>query len=256
MRCCSSTASWTPAQSGNRRSAGSTPTFRRSRSIFRAWASFVPMPGKSRSNATQPNRALIEQIGKPIILVAQMGAQIAELAAIAARARVKGLVLLAPVPLAGVNAPPEVVASFKRVGGDAVLQRETRRNLSFKLSQEAEALLGEFGDVVKPATVAALVDAWNNGDSAGTVARPFTGPVLVVRGADDPFCYRRHGQRGRSAIYPCADPEGRARRPLASRGAATHPRRRTARGLPEDALAGALLEATVHKHSQRRSPYR
>jgi len=123
-----------------------------------------------------------------------MGAQIAELAAIAARARVKGLVLLAPVPLAGVNAPPEVVASFKRVGGDAVLQRETRRNLSFKLSQEAEALLGEFGDVVKPATVAALVDAWNNGDPAGTVASPFTGPVLVVRGADDPFCYRRHGQ--------------------------------------------------------------
>jgi hypothetical protein len=34
---------------GNRRSAGSTPTFRRSRSIFRAWASFAPMPGKSRS---------------------------------------------------------------------------------------------------------------------------------------------------------------------------------------------------------------
>jgi pimeloyl-ACP methyl ester carboxylesterase len=143
-----------------------------------------------------------------------MGAQMAELAAIAARARMKGLVLLASVPLAGVNAPSEVVASFKRVGGDAVLQRETRRNLPFKLSQEAEALLGEFGDVVKPATVAALVDAWNNGDPAGTVASPFTGPVLVVRGADDPFCYRRHGQGGSLSDLPM-------RRSRGSREAAT-----------------------------------
>jgi pimeloyl-ACP methyl ester carboxylesterase len=194
MRCCSSTASWTPAQSGNRRSAGSTPTFRRSRSIFRAWASFVPIPGKSRSNAMQPIPGTGRTDRQAHHHRRPDGRADRRIGGEAARARVKGLVLLAPVPLAGVNAPPEVVASFKRVGGDGVLQRETRRNLSFKLSQEAEALLGEFGDVVKPATAAALVDAWHNGDPAGTVASPFTGPVLVVRGADDPFCCRRHGQ--------------------------------------------------------------
>jgi pimeloyl-ACP methyl ester carboxylesterase len=232
MRCCSSRLH------GRRRSLGTDdqpaprrPSEGHDRSSGHGPVSFL-CRGSLAPTLRSRYRARIEQIGKSIIIVAQMGAQIAELAAIAARARMKGLVLLASVPLAGVNAPPEVVASFKRVGGDAVLQRETRRNLSFKLSQEAEALLGEFGDVVKPATVAALVDAWNNGDPAGTVASPFTGPVLVVRGADDPCCYRRHGQGGRSAIYPCADPEGRARRPLASRGAATRPRRCTARGLP------------------------
>jgi pimeloyl-ACP methyl ester carboxylesterase len=131
---------------------------------------------------------LINYLARPVIIVAQsMGAQIAELVALANPSRVKGLVLLTPVPLAGVNAPPEAVAPFRQIGGEAALQRQARRNLSYALSSEAEALLGGLGDVVKPATVSALVDAWNNGDPAGIVASTFTGPVLIIRGAADPF---------------------------------------------------------------------
>jgi Alpha/beta hydrolase family/SnoaL-like domain len=116
-----------------------------------------------------------------------MGAQIAELAAITNRTLVRGLVLLTPVPLQGVNAPPEAVAPFKQLGGEPGLQRQTRRNLSHSLSAEAGAVLGGFGDVVKPAVVTALVDAWNNGDPAGTEPSNFTGSVLIIRGAGDPL---------------------------------------------------------------------
>jgi pimeloyl-ACP methyl ester carboxylesterase len=82
---------------------------------------------------------LLQEIGKPVVIVAQsMGAQIAELAASANPTLVRGLVLLTPVPLRGVNAPLEAVAAFKQLGGEPVLQRQMRRNLSHSPSAEAE----------------------------------------------------------------------------------------------------------------------
>lgn len=134
---------------------------------------------------------LVENLGKPVVIVAQsMGAQIAELVAVTNPRLVKGLVLLAPAPLGGVHASAEMVEPFKRLGGEPVLQRQARRNLSHALSPQDEALLGDLGDVVKPSVVSALVDAWNNGDLAGAEPSAFTGPVLIIRGAADPFVTR------------------------------------------------------------------
>jgi pimeloyl-ACP methyl ester carboxylesterase len=129
---------------------------------------------------------LIEQIGKPVVIVAQsMGAQIAELAAVASPGLVRGLVLLAPIPLRGLNAPAEAIRRFKQLGGQPGLQRQARRNLSHALSAENEALLGAAGDLVDPSVVATLVDVWNSGDPAGDEPSAFLAPVLVIGGASD-----------------------------------------------------------------------
>ncbi|WP_409189286.1 alpha/beta fold hydrolase [Bradyrhizobium sp. RDM4] len=134
---------------------------------------------------------LIQEIGKPVVIVGQsMGAQVGELAALMNPKLVAGLVLITPVPLRGVNALPEAVAPFKQLGGEPALQRQARRSLSHSLSAEAEALLGEFGDMVRPAIVAALVDAWNSGDPDGIQPSAFSGSVLIIRGASDPLVTR------------------------------------------------------------------
>jgi pimeloyl-ACP methyl ester carboxylesterase len=132
--------------------------------------------------------AVLKQIGKRAIIVGHsMGAQIAELVGVANPDLVAGLVLLTPVPLGGVNAPAEAVQPFKNLGGQPDAQRQTRRNLSHALTPTDEDALVQLGDPVRPSVVSALVDAWNNGVAAGTQSSRFSGPVMVIRGASDPF---------------------------------------------------------------------
>jgi hypothetical protein len=116
-----------------------------------------------------------------------MGAQVAELVAADHPELTKGLVLVTPVPLGGVQAPEEIIRPFRQLGADPGVQRQQRRALSHALTAEDLERLGQFGDVVAPSTVARLVDVWNEGDPAGETASRFTGPVLIVRGEDDPF---------------------------------------------------------------------
>jgi hypothetical protein len=47
--------------------------------------------------------------------------------------------------------------------------------------------LVDAGARIAPVVVAATVDAWNTGDPAGLERTVFTGPVLIIRGAGDPF---------------------------------------------------------------------
>jgi pimeloyl-ACP methyl ester carboxylesterase len=132
--------------------------------------------------------AVLKELGKPTVIVGQsMGAQVSELVAAAHPELVLGLVLITPVPLGGVNAPAEAVQAFKSLGGQADAQRQTRKHLSHALSQAEEDMLGRFGEVVRPSIVSALVDAWNNGHPTGADQSQFDGPVMLIRGAVDPF---------------------------------------------------------------------
>jgi pimeloyl-ACP methyl ester carboxylesterase len=127
-------------------------------------------------------------LGKPVVIVGHsMGAQVAELVASAHPDRVRGLVLLTPVPLAGVNAPEEVVAPFKQLGGQSKAQRNMRIQLSHALSEPDIERLQEFGENIKASVSPHLVDAWNNGHARGASHSVFSGPVLILRGASDPF---------------------------------------------------------------------
>jgi pimeloyl-ACP methyl ester carboxylesterase len=116
-----------------------------------------------------------------------MGTQIAELTATARAARVRGLVLLAPVPLSGTQLPEEAIAPFKALGGNLPAQRTVRQQLSPALAQAALDRLDRSGARVAPATAAAYVDAWNNGLPDTPAVSAYTGPVLLVRGAADGF---------------------------------------------------------------------
>src|SRR6201993_2512332 len=80
---------------------------------------------------------IVQRIDGPVIVVGQsLGTQVAELVAARHQDRVRGLVLLTPVPLGGTHLPAEVVAPFKALGGDRVAQRKLRGELAPNLGGE------------------------------------------------------------------------------------------------------------------------
>lgn len=132
--------------------------------------------------------AHIDRLGVPVILVGQsMGAQTIELAAALRPEMVRALVLLTPVPLGGVGLSGEVLEQFRALGSDAEARHDQRVALSHDLDTAELEMLDELGSLVPPAMVARLVDIWNEGHSSGHLASTFSGPVIVVRGASDPF---------------------------------------------------------------------
>lgn len=132
--------------------------------------------------------AFVDALAKPFVIVGHsLGSQIAELVAAARPERAAGLVLISPVPLAGVKLPPEAVAPFRTLGGRSDQQRQVRAQLTSHLDARRADRLVAMGDLVRPPVVEALVDAWNGGHAAGEVPSRFEGPVLILGGADDPF---------------------------------------------------------------------
>nr|WP_180166597.1 alpha/beta hydrolase [Stenotrophomonas sp. SbOxS2]NYT99449.1 alpha/beta hydrolase [Stenotrophomonas sp. SbOxS2] len=158
----------------------------------------IDLPGMGGSEAepesisldsyAQDLASVVDSIDGELVIVAQsMGAQVAELVARLRPAAVKGLVLITPVPLAGVGAPDEVVAPFRSSGGQADIQRQLRTALSHGLSDDRLDMLATLGLLVRPDVVARLVDVWNGGHETGQSKSDFPGPVLVIRGASDTF---------------------------------------------------------------------
>lgn len=132
--------------------------------------------------------AVVEALDKPVILVAQsMGTLVAELVAGDHGDRVQGLVLLSPVPLAGVGLPDEVAEPFRSLGGQPEPQRAVRQQLSASLPEAELDRLVVVGTRVPADVVRDLVTCWNEGHPRGSDASLYRGPVLVGRGADDGF---------------------------------------------------------------------
>ncbi|WP_426004835.1 alpha/beta fold hydrolase [Paenarthrobacter sp. NyZ202] len=124
----------------------------------------------------------------PVVLVGHsMGAQLVELAAVARPAKVTGLVLLTPIPLAGVHLSGESAESFRSLGGNVEAQRQGRLAVTASLTPQALELLLTSGAKPAPAVVAQVFDAWNDGDPAGLENSAFGGPTLVLNGTEDPF---------------------------------------------------------------------
>jgi pimeloyl-ACP methyl ester carboxylesterase len=131
---------------------------------------------------------ILEGIDGPVIVVGQsLGTQVAELLAAQHSDRVRGLVLLTPVPLGGTQLPDEVVAPFGAVGGDRVAQRRMRAELSPHLSEEQIDRLTALGVPVAADVTAHYVDVWNNGVRNAPATSAFDGPVLIIRGGADGF---------------------------------------------------------------------
>jgi pimeloyl-ACP methyl ester carboxylesterase len=127
-------------------------------------------------------------IDGPVIVVGQsLGTQVAELVAARHSDRVRGLVLLTPVPLGGTRLPAEVVAPFGGLGGDRVAQRLLRAELSPHLDEEQLDRLTDIGVPVAVDVTAHYVELWNNGVRSAPAASDFSDPVLIIRGGADGF---------------------------------------------------------------------
>jgi pimeloyl-ACP methyl ester carboxylesterase len=131
---------------------------------------------------------VVQRIDRPVIVVGQsLGTQVAELVAARHPDRVRGLVLLTPVPLGGTRLPDEVVAPFGALGGDRVAQRRLRAELSPNLSEQQLDRLTDIGAPVAADVVSHYVDVWNDGLSNAPATSGFAGPVLIIRGGADAF---------------------------------------------------------------------
>jgi esterase len=131
---------------------------------------------------------ILSGIDGPVIVVGQsLGTQVAELVAAQHSDRVRGLVLLTPVPLGGSQLPDEVVAPFGALGGDRGAQRALRAELSPHLSEEQLDRFADVGAVVAADVATHYVDLWNSGVPNAPATSAYRGPVLIIRGGADGF---------------------------------------------------------------------
>jgi pimeloyl-ACP methyl ester carboxylesterase len=132
--------------------------------------------------------AIVDVLEKPFVIVGQsMGAGIAELVAAARPERALGLVLLTPVPLAGMRLPDDAIEPFRSLGGDRQAQRAARAQLTVGLSELCLEGLVATGLPMRSEVVGAMADCWNSGLADAPARSAYAGPVLIVRGADDDF---------------------------------------------------------------------
>lgn len=130
----------------------------------------------------------VDKLEHSVVLVGHsMGAQIAELVAVACPDRVVALLLLTPVPLGGLPVPNEIASAMRALGGNSDVQRNLRRQFSGPNVENVLDKLVSIGMKVRATTVEALFEAWSKGAIAGQSESLFRGPVLVASGSDDSF---------------------------------------------------------------------
>jgi pimeloyl-ACP methyl ester carboxylesterase len=127
-------------------------------------------------------------VDKPFVLVGHsMAAPIVELVAAARPERALGLVLLAPIPMAGTRLPDEAIESFRSLAGAEAPAIQAMRRQAGPSAPEAElARIATVAANARPEVVRATADLWNNGHPA---ERPsgFSKPVLILTGSEDPI---------------------------------------------------------------------
>lgn len=132
--------------------------------------------------------AVVDAVDKPFVLVGHsMAAPIVELVAAARPERALGLVLLAPIPMAGTRLPDEVMENFRSLAGAEALAIQAMRQQAGPSAPEAElARIATVAARARPEVVRATANLWNDGHPAERPSR-FSKPVLILTGSDDPI---------------------------------------------------------------------
>lgn len=132
--------------------------------------------------------AVVDAVGKPFVLVGHsMAAPVVELAAQARPERALGLVLLAPMPMAGTRLPDEVIESFRSLAGADASAFQAMRQAAGPSAPVSELQrVAAVAAKSRPEVLRETADLWNNGYPA---ERPsgFAKPVLILTGSDDPI---------------------------------------------------------------------
>ncbi|HZI15680.1 MAG TPA: alpha/beta hydrolase [Myxococcus sp.] len=114
-----------------------------------------------------------------------MGGQLAQWVAAHAPERVEGVVLITPVPAAGMQLPPDAAGLFRTSAGSREKQQIILGLATKQLKPEAlEALLKDAAGVSAP-SIENVFDAWTKGGFADKLTN-IQAPTLVVA-TDDPF---------------------------------------------------------------------
>jgi pimeloyl-ACP methyl ester carboxylesterase len=131
--------------------------------------------------------AVLEAVDKPFALVGHsMAAPAVELVAASRPDRAMGLVLLSPIPMVGVSLPQEMIEQFGSMGELGAAEHEAARLQVAPLAPKDEARrLASAAAKVRPDVVRAVTDLWINGHPGGARPSGFSGPVLLLPGADD-----------------------------------------------------------------------
>ncbi|MFJ6985557.1 MULTISPECIES: alpha/beta fold hydrolase [unclassified Streptomyces] len=135
---------------------------------------------------------VLDGLTEPVVLVGQsMGAVVAELAAAARPHATRALVLLTPVPAAGVPMSEEMRAVF---GPDELTAEYVEfGRTGFSVAMPEDALRQQVATALRMrvSTARELADCWIDGHPDGGRPSAYPGPVLVVRGGGDPFVTER-----------------------------------------------------------------
>ena len=133
--------------------------------------------------------AVVDAVDKPFVLVGHsMAAPIVELVAAGRPDRALGLELVSPIPMAGTRLPDEAFEPFRSLGELGAAEYRAFRRQVAPLAPEAELeRLGAVAGRFRPEVVRSVADVWNNGYPAHERPSGFVGPVLILRGADDPL---------------------------------------------------------------------
>lgn len=132
---------------------------------------------------------VVDDLDVQVVLVGQsMGAQVAELVACSRPNAVKGMVLIAPVPLSGLPVPEQFITAMLASAKNEELQRKSRMEAFPNLDRRKIDMLVHNGMQVLPENMAALIETWSNGHPAGKFSGSDAIPVLIIDGENDPVC--------------------------------------------------------------------
>jgi pimeloyl-ACP methyl ester carboxylesterase len=131
--------------------------------------------------------AVVDAVGKPFVLVGHsMSAPAVELVAASRPDRVMGVVLLSPIPMGGVSLPEAMIEQFGSMGELGAAEHEAARlQVAPAAPIDEVRRLAQVAAKARPEVVRVVADLWMNGHPRGARPSEFSGPLLLLPGAND-----------------------------------------------------------------------
>lgn len=137
---------------------------------------------------TEYSLEIIDTIDKPITIIAHsMGAQVAEIIATKRPTKVKGMVLITPIPIKGLKVHQPINTIMKNASGRKWMHRMMRNTFCKGASNEAIDSMVNNGIKVTNNNVRALFNTWTKGYKNIISPSIINIPILVISGEKDLF---------------------------------------------------------------------
>jgi pimeloyl-ACP methyl ester carboxylesterase len=133
--------------------------------------------------------AVVDMLDKPFVLVGHsLGANVAELVAAARPDRALGIALLSPIQFGGTHLPDAEFEPVRAAGELAAAEYQGMRRQFAPGAPKAELeRLAAVSAGLRPEVVRTVANMWNDGHPAGLRPSGYSGPVLILRGTEDPL---------------------------------------------------------------------